>query len=94
MDNDETHMDLLRSAYAWHERVRKKELDPKLLAEWKAMAQAWSPSHHTLTGNYLMEYRPGWPDAWLPDGSNWGRVLNFKMMAWNPLTSRTEGEVW
>ena len=86
MDNDETHMDLLRIAYAWHERVRQKELDPKLLAEWKAMAQAWSPSHHTLTGNYLMEYRPGWPDAWLPDGSNWGRVLNFKMMAWNPLT--------
>ena len=33
-----------------------------------------------------MEYRPGWPDAWLPDGSNWGRVLSFKMMAWNPLT--------
>ena len=86
MDNDETHMDLLRSAYAWHERVRQKELDPKLLAEWKAMARAWSPSHHTLTGNYLMEYRPGWPDAWLPDGSNWGRVLSFKMMAWNPLT--------
>ena len=86
MDNDEAHMDLLRSAYAWHERVRQKELDPKLLAQWKAMARAWSPSHHTLTGNYLMEYRPGLPDAWLPDGSNWGRVLSFKMMAWNPLT--------
>ena len=86
MDNDEAHMDLLRSAYAWHERVRQKELDPKLLAQWKAMARAWSPSHHTLTKNYLMEYRPGWPDAWLPDGSNWGRVLSFKMMAWNPLT--------
>ena len=86
MDNDEAHMDLLRSAYAWHERVRQKELDPKLMAQWKAMARAWSPSHHTLTGNYLMEYRPGWPDAWLPDGSNWGRVLSFKMMAWNPLT--------
>ena len=86
MDNDEAHMDLLRGAYAWHERVRQKELDPKLLAQWKAMARAWSPSHHTLTGNYLMEYRPGWPDAWLPDGSNWGRVLSFKMMAWNPLT--------
>ena len=86
MNNDEAHIDLLRGAYAWHERVRQKELDPKLLAQWKAMARAWSPSHHTLTGNYLMEYRPGWPDAWLPDGSNWGRVLSFKMMAWNPLT--------
>jgi hypothetical protein len=86
MDGNEAHMDLLRSAYVWHERVRQKELDPVLQAQWKAMARAWSPSHHILTGNYLMEYRPGWPDAWLPDGSNWGRVLGFRMMAWNPLT--------
>ncbi len=86
MDGDEAHMDLLRRAYAWHEQVRQKELNPESLAQWKALARAWSPSHHTLTGNYLMEYRPGWPDAWLPDGSNWGRVLGFKMMAWNPLT--------
>ncbi len=87
MDKNEAHMNLLRSAYEWHEKVRQIELHPTTQKHWKAMAKAWSPSHHTLTENYLMEYRPGWPDAWLPDGSNWGRVLSFKMMAWNPLTT-------
>ena len=87
MDGNEAHMDLLRGAYSWHEQVRQKELDPQIQAQWKAMAMAWSPSSHVMTRNYLMEYRPGWPDAWLPDGSNWGRVLGFRMMAWNPLTA-------
>lgn len=86
MDGDERHLDLLRAAYAWHEHVRQEELDPEVLAQWKAMAKSWSPSHHLMSGNYLMEYRPGWPDAWLPDGSNWGRVLSFRLMAWNPVT--------
>jgi hypothetical protein len=88
MDGNEAHMDLLRGAYSWHEQVRQKELDPQIQAQWKAMAMAWSPSSHVMTQNYLMEYRPGWPDAWLPDGSNWGRVLGFRMMAWNPLTAQ------
>ena len=86
MDNNESHMDLLRRAYAWHEHIRQKEIKPKVLEQWKAMSRAWSPSHHSMTQNYLMEYRPGWPDAYLPDGSNWGRVLNFRLMAWNRIT--------
>ena len=88
MDGDEAHIDLLRRAYAWHEHVRQRELDPAVLARWRAMSQVWSPAHHVVTHNYLMEYRPGWPDAWLPDGSNWGRVLRFQLMAWNPVTPR------
>ncbi len=86
MDNDEAHMDLLRSAYAWHEHVRQEEIKPQILAQWKTMSRSWSPSHHSMTQNYLMEYRPGWPDAYLPDGSNWGRVLSFRLMPWNRVT--------
>jgi len=86
MDNDEAHMDLLRSAYAWHEHVRQEEIKPQILEQWKTMSRSWSPSHHSMTQNYLMEYRPGWPDAYLPDGSNWGRVLSFRLMPWNRVT--------
>ena len=86
MDGDEAHMDLLKKAYAWHEHVRRQELDPDVLAQWKAMSKVWTPVHHILTEEYIMEYRPGWPDAYLPDGSNWGRVLSFKLMPWNPVT--------
>ena len=86
IDGNESHMDLLRQAYAWHEHVRQQELDSQVLSQWRAMSERWSPAHHILSDNYLMEYQPGWPDAWLPDGSNWGRVLGFKLMAWNPLT--------
>ncbi len=86
MTGDEAHMDLLKKAYAWHEHVRQQELDPEVLAQWKDIAKAWSPTHHAMTTeNYMMEYLPGWPDAWLPDGSNWGRVLSFKLMPWYPL---------
>ena len=86
MDGNEEHMNLLRDAYAWHEHVRKEESKPEVVAQWREMSKAWSPSHHSLTHNYLMEYRPGWPDAYLPDGSNWGRVLGFRLMAWNRVT--------
>ncbi|MCP4192573.1 MAG: hypothetical protein GY768_18315 [Planctomycetaceae bacterium] len=86
IDGNESHMDLLRRAYAWHEHVRQQEIAPQVLGHWRAMSEAWTPSHHILSENFLMEYQPGWPDAWLPDGSNWGRVLSFKLMAWNPLT--------
>jgi len=87
IDGDEAHMDLLKKAYAWHEYVRQQELDPKVLAQWKDIAKAWSPAHHVMSRDFMMEYRPGWPDAWLPDGSNWGRVLSFRLMAWKPLTA-------
>ena len=86
MDDNEAHMDLLRRAYAWHEHVRQEEIKPQVLAHWRAMSRRWSPSHHSMTQNYLMEYRPGWPDAYLPDGSNWGRVLSFRLMPWNRVT--------
>ena len=86
MDGDEKHMNLLKRAYAWHEYVRKEEIKPEVIEQWRQMSRKWSPSHHSMTQNYLMEYRPGWPDAYLPDGSNWGRVLNFRLMLWNPVT--------
>ena len=86
MDGNEEHMTLLKKAYAWHEHVRKEESKPEVVAQWREMSRAWSPSHHSMTKNYLMEYRPGWPDAYLPDGSNWGRVLSFRLMAWNRVT--------
>jgi len=86
MDGNEEYMDLLKQAYAWHEFVRKEECKPEVVAQWREMSRAWSPSHHSMTQNYLMEYRPGWPDAYLPDGSNWGRVLNFRLMLWNTVT--------
>ena len=86
MDGDEKHMNLLKRAYAWHEYVRKEEIKPEVIEQWRQMSRKWSPSHHSMTQNYLMEYRPGWPDAYLPDGSNWGRVLNFRLMLWNPVS--------
>ena len=87
MDGNEGHMHLLKRAYAWHEYVRKEEIKPTVIEQWREMSRKWSPSHHSMTQNYLMEYRPGWPDAYLLDGSNWGRVLNFRLMLWNPVTS-------
>ncbi len=80
MDGDETHMELLRKAYAWHEQVRQKELDPRQLEAWKLMAESWTKAGRP------MHYRPGWPDAWLPDGTNWGRVTAYKMIPWFPVT--------
>jgi hypothetical protein len=77
---DEAHMDLLRKAYAWHEKVRQKELDLDQLEAWKEMAASWTRAGRP------MHYRPGWPDAWLPDGSNWGRVTAFKLIPWFPVT--------
>ncbi len=80
MSGDEAHMELMKKAYAWHERVRKLELDPVQLDTWNRMADSWTKAGRR------MHYRPGWPDAWLPDGSNWGRVTAFKMIPWNPVT--------
>jgi len=80
MDGNEKHMDLLKRAYAWFETVRKKELEPWQLEAWKVMAEKrptkWGPLY----------YKPGWPDAYLPDGSNWGRGLYYKLLPWYPVT--------
>jgi len=80
MSGDEAHMELIKRAYAWHEQVRQQELDPKRLAAWRLMAESWTRAGRP------MHYRPGWPDAWLPDGSNWGRVTAYKMIPWNPVS--------
>jgi len=80
MTGDKSQMELLKKAYAWHEHVRKKELNPAQLDTWNRMADSWTKAGRR------MHYRPGWPDAWLPDGSNWGRVTAYKMIPWNPVT--------
>jgi hypothetical protein len=81
MDGDEAHMELLKRAYATHERIRKEDL--KYLDDWKAIGAVWtdSPSYPRL------QYRPGLPDAYLPDASNWGCVqIAYKMIPFKPIT--------
>ncbi|MBB74171.1 MAG: hypothetical protein CMJ75_06620 [Planctomycetaceae bacterium] len=82
MDGDEAHIQLLKRAYATHERIRKEDL--KYLADWKAIQEVWtdSPSYARLP------YRPGLPDAYLPDASNWGPTPLGRMHPLMPLTSK------
>jgi len=80
MTGEDAHINLVKKAYAWHEDVRQRELDPARIDTWDRMADSWTKAGRR------MHYRPGWPDAWLPDGSNWGRVTAFKMIAWNPVS--------
>jgi hypothetical protein len=84
MDGDEKHMDLLKRGYAWFETVRKKELEPWQLEAWKAMTEAWPVQWRGREIKFF--YRPGWPDAYLPDGSNWGRCLGYGIHGWYPVT--------
>ena len=84
MDGDEKHMDMLRSAYAWHETVRKKELVPWQVKAWNTMRDAWAVKWRGKIIKF--QYRPGWPDAYLPDGSNWGRCLGYRIIPWLPTT--------
>lgn len=79
---EEEHMDLLRKAYAWHEHVRQIESNPTQLGIWDQMTKSWTKAGRR------MHYRPGWPDAWLPDGTNWGRVTSFKMIPWYQVTDQ------
>jgi len=81
MDGNEAHMELLKRAYAWHETVRRRELEPWQLDAWEVMSKAYA---HPRWGR--LYYRPGWPDAVLPDGSNWGRGLYYKILPWYPVT--------
>ena len=84
MDGNEKHMDLLKRAYAWFETMRKKEMEPWQLEAWKAMGNAWPAQWRGLEIKFY--YRPGWPDAYLPDGSNWGRCLSYGIHGWYPVT--------
>ena len=81
MDGNEAHMDLLRKAYAWHEHVRQKELEPWQLEAWELLRKS-----HAKAGNPYFWYRPGFADAWVPDGSNWGYVIQWRMYGWYPTT--------
>ena len=81
MDGNEAHMELLKRAYAWHEKVRRKELESWQLEAWALMRKS-----HAKAGNPWFWYRPGFADAWVPDGSNWGYVIDWRMYAWYPTT--------
>ena len=83
MDGDKAHMELLKRAYATLERMRQKDLEPDNMADWDAIHEVWmdAPAYPRL------KYRPGLPDAFLPDGSNWGCVqIAFKMIPYWPVT--------
>lgn len=83
MDGNEAHMDLLKGAYATHERIRQKDLEPQNLADWEAIHEVWMDAPSYPRGKYL----PGLPDAYLPDGSNWGCVqIAHKMIPYWPVT--------
>ena len=81
MDGDEAHIELLERAYATHEHIRKEDL--KYLADWRAIGAVWTDSPSFPRG----QYRPGLPDAYLPDASNWGCVqIAHKMIPFRPIT--------
>ena len=77
MSGDEAQMDLLRRAYAWHEHMRLEDLKPE---NWKLLLQL--NDHQTAQGHFYNHYRPGWPSAYLPDGSNWGGVTGYNVFVW------------
>jgi len=81
MDGNEKHMELIKKAYASHETVRRKELEPWQLEAWEAMSKAYSGSYPGK-----LRYHPGWPDGILADGSNWGRCLSYGIHGWYPVT--------
>ena len=76
MTGDETRMDLLRKAYAWHEHMRREDLKPE---NWQVLLAL--NEHQAQAGHHYC-YRPGFPTAWLPDGSNWGGVTGYNLFAW------------
>ena len=83
MSGEESHIDLLKGAYATLERIRLRDLEPQNMADWDAIHEVWmdAPSYPRL------KYRPGLPDAFFPDGSNWGCVqINYKMIPYWPVT--------
>ncbi|MEE2642240.1 MAG: pectate lyase [Planctomycetota bacterium] len=77
MTGEEQQMDLLRKAYAWHEQMRKTDLKPE---NWKLLLKL--NDHQTSKGHFYNHYRPGWPSAYLPDGSNWGGVTGYNLFGW------------
>ena len=74
---NEAQMNLLRKAYAWHEHMRLEDLKPE---NWKRLLKL--NNHQTAQGHFYNHYRPGWPSAYLPDGSNWGGVTGYNIFVW------------
>ena len=70
MDGKEKHMQLLKRAYAWHETLRQRELEPWQLEAWEAISKAYSDPRWGRT-----YYLPGWPDGVLP-GTSSGMTMN------------------
>ena len=81
MDGNEKHMELMKRAYNTIERLRQKDLKPENWKCWKAIKEASKKGRGSAGW-----YRPGWPHAFLPDASNSGRVLGFRMHAYYPVT--------
>jgi len=77
MDGNEKHMDLMKRAYNTLERLRKRDLAPENWKSWKVLIDA---------GGAAAWYHPGFPHAFLPDASNCGRVLGFRMHPVYPVT--------
>jgi len=77
MDGNEKHMELMKRAYNTLEGLRRRDLEPKNWKCWKALKESGGPGQW---------YRPGMPHAFLPDASNTGRVLSFRMHPIYPVT--------
>ncbi|MFH1730246.1 MAG: hypothetical protein ABIF82_01175, partial [Planctomycetota bacterium] len=77
MDGNEKHMELMKGAYNTLERIRQRDLEPKNWKCWKTLKDA---------GGAGAWYRPGFPHAFLPDLSNAGRVLGYRMHPVYPVT--------
>ena len=81
MDGNEKHMELMKKAYNTFERGRRKDLEPKNWAAWKTIIEAGEKRKGPSAW-----YRPGWSHGLLPDGSNTGSILGFRMYAIYPVT--------
>jgi len=81
IDGNEAHMDLMKKAYATLEKIRQHDLKAENWKCWRAVKDA-----HRETNGPGQWYHPGFPHAFLPDGSNWGRILGFAMYPYYPVT--------
>ena len=81
MDGNEKHMELLKGAWNSIEKIRQRDVEPKNWKHWKALKDA---------GGVGKWYCPGMPHAFLPDLSNTGGVLAYRMHPIYPLTQEQQ----
>jgi len=81
MDGNEKHMELMKKAYNTFERCRRKDLEPENWKCWKAIIEAGNKANGPSQW-----YRPGWSHGLLPDCSNTGPILGYRMYAIYPVT--------